>query len=116
MAQMFQLLMVDDIDGQTAQETVRFSLDGVAYEIDLTEDNAARMRESFAEWIGSARRAEAGGHDESRAARPVRAHRSSSTPPSDARAVRDWAEEQGLPVSERGRISARVREAYAAAH
>ena len=47
MAQKVQVLLVDDIDGGTAEETVTFSLDGVSYEIDLTTDHAAELRESF---------------------------------------------------------------------
>ena len=42
MAQKVQVLLVDDLDGGEADETVAFSLDGVAYEIDLSTNNAAR--------------------------------------------------------------------------
>ncbi len=60
MAQKVQVLLVDDIDGGTADETVTFSLDGVAYEIDLTADHAAELRESFSRWVGHARKTGSG--------------------------------------------------------
>ena len=56
MAQKVQVLLLDDIDGSEAAETVSFSLDGVAYEIDLSADNARALRDSIAHWVGHARR------------------------------------------------------------
>ena len=44
MAQKVQVLLVDDIDGSEATETVSFGLDGVAYEIDLSSGNAGQLR------------------------------------------------------------------------
>ena len=56
MAQKVTVLLVDDIDGGTADETVSFSLDGVSYEIDLSAKNAGKMRDAFAQYVGQARR------------------------------------------------------------
>ena len=56
MAQKVQVVLVDDVDGGSADETVTFGLDGVSYEIDLTTKNAARLRDAFAPWVGSARK------------------------------------------------------------
>ena len=42
MAQKVQVLLVDDLDGGEATETVAFSLDGTTYEIDLSSDNATQ--------------------------------------------------------------------------
>ena len=108
MAQKVQVLLVDDIDGSVAAETVSFALDGVSYEIDLTTDNAAELRAALGPWVGHARKV--GG----RAPRtgPVRASRAAR---GDAAAIRDWAKAHGHKVSERGRISAEVRAAYEAA-
>lgn len=110
MAQKVQVLLVDDIDGGTADETVSFALDGVSYEIDLTSAHATELRDALATWVGHARKV--GGRSSagrsSGAARPRRS--------SDAGAVRAWAKENGFEVSERGRISAEIREAYDAAH
>jgi len=108
MAQKVQVILVDDLDGGDAAETVTFGLDGVSYEIDLSKANAARLRESLAAWVGHARRV---GGRASRGRR-VGATRGGSS----SSAIRDWARAQGQQVSERGRISARIKAAYDAAH
>jgi hypothetical protein len=109
MAQKVQVLLVDDIDGGTADETVTFALDGVSYEIDLTTAHAAELRDAFATWVGHARKV--GGRSSGTRTAAARPRRSN-----DAGAVRAWAKENGFEVSERGRISAEIREAYDAAH
>ena len=52
--------LVDDLDGSVLEvgegETVLFSLDGTAYEIDLTDANAAALREILAPYVDAARR------------------------------------------------------------
>ncbi len=106
MAQKVQVVLVDDIDGGTADETVTFSLDGVAYEIDLSASNAAQLREAFAPWVGGGRRV--GG----RARTPRRsAPRSSGGRNTE---IREWARANGYSVSERGRIPAEVKAAFEA--
>lgn len=115
MAQKVQVLLVDDIDGGTADETVSFSIDGVSYEIDLTSEHANELRESLATWVGHARKT--GGRAASSSGRGRGSRRSSGgSSASDAGAIRDWAKANGHPVSERGRISADVKAAYEAAH
>ncbi|WP_425465871.1 Lsr2 dimerization domain-containing protein [Nocardia bhagyanarayanae] len=50
MARKVVVTVVDDFDGHSpAVEMVSFALDGVGYEIDLSEQNAARLRELFAQ-------------------------------------------------------------------
>lgn len=113
MAQKVQVLLVDDIDGGAADETVTFALDGVSYEIDLTTEHAAELRDALGTWVGHARKVggrssgRSGGSSSGGGSRPRRS--------SDAGAVRAWAKENGHEVSERGRISAEIREAYEAA-
>ena len=120
MAQKVQVLLVDDIDGGTAEETVTFSLDGVAYEIDLTAEHAAELRESFSRWVGHARKAGAGSGGSRGGGRQSRGgggqSRRSGSSSGDATAIREWARQNGYEVSERGRISAEIRTAYEAAH
>ena len=113
MAQKVQVLLVDDIDGGTADETVTFAVDGVSYEIDLTAAHAAELRESFARWVGHGRKT--GGRSSGGSGRgtATRSRRASS---GDATAIREWAKANGHKVSERGRISADVKAAYEAAH
>ena len=109
MAQRVQVILVDDIDGGEATETVTFALDGVSYEIDLSEKNAARLRDSFSEWVGNARRA--GG-------RKVSGRRASGggNRRDDLNEMRQWGRENGYKVSDRGRVSGELQQAYDKAH
>lgn len=113
MAQKVQVILIDDVDGGEADETLTFALDGVTYEIDLNTENAAKLRDAMATWIGHARRVT--GRAASGGARRGTARRQAGGG-SDTAAIRAWARENGHQVSERGRISAEVMEAYAAAH
>jgi Lsr2 len=112
MAQKVTVTLVDDLDGSQAEETVEFGLDGATYQIDLSGDNAVRLRESLAEYVDHARRA--GGRKRA-PGRPVlngRAPRTASADREQNQAIRDWARKQGMKVSDRGRIPAEVLEAY----
>lgn len=106
MAQRVQIVLEDDFDGGTADETVSFALDGAEYEIDLSTQNAAGLRDAVAPWLAHARKT--GGR---RKRGGTKTTDSSST--SDIRA---WAQANGHDVSSRGRVSAEVREAYEQAH
>lgn len=108
MAQRTIVHLVDDVSGGDADETVAFALDGQPYEIDLSADNAARLRESLAEFVASARKPSSPARS---ARRPSSGRRSNGTGD-----VRSWARENGFQVSERGRIPTNVIEAYQAAH
>jgi hypothetical protein len=97
----------DDFDPeQQADETVAFTIDGVAYEVDLTAENAAEWRETVAPWVQVARRVPT-----KRPAARKRKRRPSG--PSDAD-IRAWAVEAGVDVKPNGRVPRAVREAYAA--
>lgn len=109
MAQRVHIVLEDDFDGSQASETVSFALDGVSYEIDLSEDNAAKLRDDMAAWVGHARRV--GGRRASSTRKTGTAGGGTS-----ANDIRAWALEQGMQVSSRGRVSAEVREAYEKAH
>ena len=113
--------LVDDLDGTVlepgAGETVLFSLDGAAYEIDLTDDNAAALRAAFSPYLAAARSVS------SRSVRDAGASRGSGDGRKQKRSgqrdyapVRAWAAQNGYTVSERGRVPAAVLEAYDAAH
>ncbi|PRY16009.1 histone-like nucleoid-structuring protein Lsr2 [Kineococcus rhizosphaerae] len=118
MAQKVQVLLVDDIDAGEATETLTFSLDGVNYEIDLSDEHAAALREAFAPWVGHARRVggRTGASRKTAAAAPKPAARAAGGPERDTTEVRTWARENGYTVSDRGRISAEVLQAFDAAH
>ncbi|MDA3629289.1 Lsr2 family protein [Saccharopolyspora oryzae] len=110
MAQKVTVQLVDDVDGTQAETTVEFALDGVSYAIDLSADNAAKLRDSLASFVANARKT--GGRKRT-AAKPGKA---SSTPSTADRernqAIREWARNQGMQVSDRGRIPAEIVEAF----
>jgi len=109
MAQKVQIILEDDLDGGEADETVSFALDGTSYEIDLNEDNATKLREALATYVGHARKV-TGSRGRGRA------KSASSTSGPSPKEVREWARENGHDVPDRGRIPADVREAFDAAH
>ncbi len=109
MAQRVHIVLEDDLDGSPATETVSFALDGRAYEIDLNDKNAAKLRDALAPYVGVARSAG------STARSGGRRSKVTSLGPS-AREIRDWARSNGHKVPDRGRIPAEVRSAFDAAH
>jgi hypothetical protein len=111
MAQKVQVILVDDLDGGEAEESVSFSLDGVSYEIDLSAANAEALRDAIAPWMGHARKISGRGGRSGRTA-----SRGRSAAKADLGDVRAWARENGYPVSDRGRVAAEVMAAYEGAH
>ena len=113
--------LVDDFDGSPAAETVTFALDGAAYEIDLSAQNAVELRDVLQPWIDAGRK---------RGRRTVTARRASSRAATgrgrpagyDSTAVREWAASDvgkralrsaGLKApAARGRIGAAIVDAY----
>jgi hypothetical protein len=104
MAQKTVVELVDDIDGSPAEETVRFGLDGVAYEIDLSPKNAAGLRDALAKYVGASCRGRTG---RSRGSGPGVTFVSASP-----RTIREWAHANDVPVPVRGRIPASVVERF----
>jgi hypothetical protein len=106
MARKTRIVLIDDLDGSEAAETVSFALDGIGYEIDLSEGNAAHLRDALSTWVSQGRRT--GG----RARRGTRR----TAPASDTAQIRQWAQVNGYTVSDRGRVSQEIRDAYCASH
>ncbi|MEU5259060.1 Lsr2 family protein [Amycolatopsis sp. NPDC021455] len=107
MAQRVQVQMVDDLDGSEASQTVPFSLDGVTYEIDLSEDNASALRDELARYVAAARRT--GGRKVRLATGQTLAGSSGSgTDRERNRQIREWAQANGYDVAERGRLSSEI--------
>ncbi|WP_216908752.1 Lsr2 family protein [Nocardia sp. NBC_01377] len=105
MARKVTVELVDDYDGKSeAQETVRFAVDGVDYEMDLSVLNGARLRGIFEQWTPHARKAGRVPRGESGSGQ--------ATDREQAQTIREWARSNGMEVSSRGRISAEVVEAY----
>ncbi|MFD5798263.1 MULTISPECIES: histone-like nucleoid-structuring protein Lsr2 [Streptomyces] len=106
MAQKVQVLLVDDLDGGEADETVTFALDGKTYEIDLTTTNADKLRGLLDPYVKGGRRTggrASGGRGKARAA---------SGGSQDTAQIRAWAKDNGYEVNDRGRVPASIREAY----
>jgi Lsr2 len=113
MAQQVKVLLIDDLDGGDAEETVTFALDGTAYEIDLSGKNAEKLRNDLAPYVSVARKA---GRTSARSgAAPAPRRRRTSDAQRNAE-IRAWAKAQGKKVSDRGRISADIVQEYEAAH
>lgn len=108
MATRIETTLIDDLDGTTADETVKFSLDGTDYEIDLTEGHASELREQIGRFVSAARK--------------TRAERRTSAPATAAlgrqrtQQIRAWAQAQGMTVNNRGRLNAGIVDAYEKAH
>lgn len=110
MAQKVQVILLDDLDGGEASETVSFALDGASYEIDLSAKNAGKLRDVLAPYVSSSRKASAAKRGRGRSAATGRTSRTDTT------AIREWAREQGLKVSDRGRIPSDILTKYESAH
>jgi len=113
MAQKVTTHLVDDLTGATIEDgtgkTVQFSFDGSHYEIDLTDDNADALRETFSDYVAAARKVSGRGGRGSSSSKP-------RSNPDELAKIREWAAANGHDVSSRGRISQAVRDAYTAAH
>ncbi|SCL45543.1 Lsr2 protein [Micromonospora citrea] len=111
MARKVITVLTDDLDGGKADRTVEFSLDGVAYTIDVSDENAGVLRKALDPYITAGRRIGRGAVDASRATRRAGAG-SSGMDREQNRAIREWAVKNGYKISERGRIPVEVVEAY----
>jgi len=98
-------VLTDDLSGEEATETVRFGLDGVEYEIDLTRQNAAGLRKSLSKYLKGGRRV--GGRRVRGAGAASRGKRDY-----DIAELRAWAKRKRVKVPARGRIPQAVIEQY----
>lgn len=111
MAKIIKETLIDDTDGSEAGETVTFAIDGSSYQIDLSDPNAVKIREAMAPFVAAARTVHSSTHK-------GKTPRSSATKLDRVRSgqIRQWAKENKITVSERGRIAAHVVKQYEAAH
>lgn len=111
MAQKTFVQLVDDLDGTALTDgegkTVTFALEGVSYEIDLSQAHFEELAEALAPYVAAGRKV-------SGRRGPARTSGAKSNP-AELQKIRDWAGQNGHTVSSRGRISAAVRDAYSAA-
>jgi hypothetical protein len=104
---------VDDLDNTEASGPVEFAIDGWRYEIDLSDDNAAKLRNALAAFVDAGRRLGRMGKTTASATvtkAPAR------IPREQTKAIREWANANGYQVKDRGRIPLDVQDAFNAAH
>jgi len=107
-------LIIDDLTGETGARTHAFRIDGVDYEIDLTDSSFGEFRMALKPYVKAARQVSGGGLPAPRARRG--ASPSSTKPAStEAAVIRAWARANGVAVTERGRVAPAVRDAWLAA-
>ncbi len=106
----------DDLTGEEVGaddiRAVRFSYDGVQYEIDLTESSVERMNEAMKPFIRAARRT--GGKKAGGSKAPSGAAANGAK--DENKIIRQWARDNGHDVPERGRIPQDIRDLYEQAH
>lgn len=105
--QRVEVQLEDDLTGGPADETVAFGVSGIAYEIDLSSRHAADFRRRLAPFV-----------ERARLLHPQRRRGTFRTAASRERSrqIRAWAERQGLPVSDHGRLPGDVIRQYETAH
>ncbi len=111
MAQKVQVSVICDLphSGETqGDETVAFSFDGTAYEIDACAEHAKELREKISPFAEHARRASAQGRGRKRQQQAAASRQQSAQ-------IREWAKSRGLKVNERGRIPASIVAEYESA-
>lgn len=102
-----RVILVDDLDESEAQQTVSFGFDGKHYEIDLSDKNAAALRKAFEKYVAAARSVRTS---------PTTGKRLLQQPTGpDPRAVRAWAQANGIEVNRLGKVPQEVVEKYVAA-
>jgi hypothetical protein len=102
--------LVDDLDGGDADETVKFALDGVQYEIDLSKKNASKLRDLFTPYTSAGTRIGRGGLVVG--GRAARGRGGAAADREQNRAIRAWAKKGGKDISDRGRIPQEIVEEY----
>ncbi len=120
MAQKVSVLLIDDMDGGDAEETITFALDGMGYEIDLSEKNAAALRKALNKYINSARRTGKVGKAPTHRGGASGVRRNGKLDPTTLSheqrlAIRAWGPDNGFEVKERGRFSNELVQAWDAA-
>ena len=112
MARKVEVQLIDDLDGSAAAESIRFSLDGINYEIDLSRKNATKLRSGLEPYVNAAQKL--GRTPSQRLSGRIRGTGSNKTDREQNQAIREWAQRKGLDISGRGRISRAIVAQYEA--
>ncbi|HWG99132.1 MAG TPA: Lsr2 family protein [Pilimelia sp.] len=102
--------LVDDLDGGDADETVKFALDGIQYEIDLSKKNAAKLRDVIAPFVAAGSKVGRGGVVVG--GRAARGRGGAAADREQNKAIRSWAKREGKEISDRGRIPQEIVDEY----
>ena len=105
MAQRIQTILDDDIDGGPADVTIQFSYQGTQYEIDLSKKNEEKFIKALKPFTSKARKTRGSRRSSAKAA-------VAKTDKNQLQAIREWARANGHKVSDRGRVSQEVQDAY----
>jgi hypothetical protein len=103
----------DDIDGTGDAQEIAFSFGGTDYVIDLAKKNATAFEKALKPYISAATVVTT---RSSRSAKNTSRRPSGRKSSTDLAAVRAWAKESGIDVSERGRVAQSVLDQYRDAH
>ena len=115
MARKTVVTLVDDLTGETAEDisTVGFAVDGMAYELDLTGENSAKLRDTLSPYVRAGRKIGARRRGETRPGRIIKSSGSAASYNRETlKSIRAWAKQNGHQVSDRGRLSAEVLQAW----
>jgi Lsr2 len=104
-------MLTGDTGQVEASETVRFGVDGRAYEIELSARHASELRSMVSRYISAARTIRSA---PSRARQQPPSRRRTQMDPEQSRRIRSWAMQRGLLASPRGRIPQHVVAEYEA--
>ncbi|MFD9664415.1 Lsr2 family protein [Rhodococcus sp. NPDC059968] len=113
MARKVVVELTDDIDGTVFGEdgeSISYAVDGVEYGIDLKDEHAKELRETFEYYIAHSTRVGGRKHRADRQVNPAK------RPSDETKKIRAWAIEQGYELSARGRIPTEIEQAFHAAH
>ncbi|HEY8472241.1 MAG TPA: Lsr2 family protein [Natronosporangium sp.] len=99
--------LIDDLDNSDADETVKFGLDGVQYEIDLSAKNAAKLRQALEPYVNAGTRV-----GRAPASTPRRRGSQTVSDRAQNKAIREWARSKKKKISDRGRIPEEIVQEY----
>jgi hypothetical protein len=116
MAQRVQVEMVDDLNGETAEETVRFAVDGTDYEIDLTTENAEKLRSALSKYVEKGRKSTRSKRGQGGRQPSPETSSTSQSKREETQQIRQWAKDNGYNPNSRGRITKSIVDAYNEAH
>ncbi|MBJ7340714.1 Lsr2 family protein [Mycolicibacterium sp.] len=106
------VVLIDDIDGTPADETVEFGVDGQQYAIELSSANAEALRRTVQEWAARGRRVAGPQRRYLTRVDPWRKHVSGD----EGFVIREWCQDNGYRVGRRGPLPFEAVDAYRSAN